>query len=39
MKIPTASGDCLVSKILPSFIIVSNIFIKNGTYKLMFIAI
>ena len=35
-KVPTASGDYLVSIITPTLTIVSNIFMRNGTYPLMF---
>ena len=34
-KVPTASGDYSVSK-LPTFTIVSNIFMRNGMYSLLF---
>ena len=36
-KVTAASGDNLVSKITP-LTIVSNVFMRNGTYSLMFIG-
>ena len=36
-EFPTASGDYLVS-IITLLTIASNIFMKNGTYQIMFIS-
>ena len=36
MKVPTTIGDYFISKITPPLTIVSNVFMRNGTYTLLF---